>query len=362
MASLEMLKMQLVDEKSLRRISMLESSAHRGKSLMEQILLFARGQEGEMSLLDLRQVIKDIANLIEQTFPKNIFVEISLDRNLSLISGDSTQLHQVMLNLVVNARDAMPNGGKITISLAPVSISAAEARTNIDASPGSYLLLTISDTGTGIPQSHLDKIFDPFFTTKPEGKGTGLGLSTVLTIIRSHKGFLEIDSTPSVGTSFKIYLPTAIGTVSTSNTAYLGGGADKGKGEAILVVDDDEAVGEVAAELLQNAGYTTLLAKNGEEALALFTENYQHIRLVLTDMMMPVMDGASLIRALRAVQPSVKVVAMSGLMDKEKLIKMAGVESGAFITKPFTGETLLQMVRRFLQGTTVSASPDFHGL
>lgn len=356
MASLEMLKQQLVDEKNRKRISMLESSAHRGKSLMEQILLFARGQEGDMSPLDLRQVIKDIANLIEQTFPKNISVEVLLERNLSLIMGNSTQLHQVLLNLVVNARDAMPNGGKITISLAPVSVSAANARTNIDASPGNFLLLTVSDTGTGIPQEHLDKIFDPFFTTKPEGKGTGLGLSTVLSIIRAHKGFVEIDSTPNVGTSLKIYLPTSVEAVTTEGTSSVGLGMGKGKGEAILVVDDDEAVCEVAAELLQNDGYTTLLAKDGEEALALYTEHYREIRLVLTDMMMPKMDGASLICSLRAVQPGVKVVAMSGLMDREKLMKMAGVETGAFITKPFTGEALLQTVRRFLENTAFDAS------
>jgi PAS domain S-box-containing protein len=356
MASLEMLKQKLTDEKSQKRISMLETSAHRGKSLMEQILLFARGQEGEMSVLDLRQVIKDIVNLIEQTFPKSISVSIAIEPNLSLIMGDSTQLHQVLLNLVVNARDAMPDGGKITISLAPVSVSAADARANIDASPGNYLQLTVSDTGTGIPQEHLDKIFDPFFTTKPEGKGTGLGLSTVLSIIRTHKGFLEIDSTPKVGTSFKIYFPSSIETVSTGSTSFAGFGSEKGKGEAILVVDDDAAVGEVAAELLQNAGYTTLLATNGEEALALYAEHYRDIRLVLTDMVMPKMDGASLIRSLRSVQPGVKVVAMSGLMDKEKLMKMAGVESGAFITKPFTGETLLQTVRRFLETSYSAAS------
>jgi PAS domain S-box-containing protein len=354
MASLEMLKQKLTDEKSLKYISMLESSAHRGKALMEQILLFARGQEGEMSALDLRQVIKDITNLIEQTFPKNISVHVAMERNLSLIMGDSTQLYQVLLNLVVNARDAMPNGGKITISLAPVSISAVDARTNIDARPGNFLLLTVSDTGTGIPQEYLDKIFDPFFTTKPEGKGTGLGLSTVLSIIRAHKGFLEIDSTPNVGTSFKIYLPTSVGAVSTGSVPFSGFGAQKGKGETILVVDDDEAVSEVAAELLQNAGYTTLLAKNGQEALALFTEHYRDVRLVLTDMVMPKMDGANLICSLRAALPSVKIIAMSGLMDKEKLMKMAGVEAGAFITKPFTGETLLQTVRRFLESPTAS--------
>lgn len=348
MASLEMLKEKLTDEKSQKRISMLQTSAHRGKSLMEQILLFARGQEGEMSVLDLRQVIKDIVHLIEQTFPKNISVSIAIEPNISLIMGDSTQLHQVLLNLVVNARDAMPDGGKITISLAPVSVSAADARANIDASPGNYLQLTVSDTGAGIPQEHLDKIFDPFFTTKPEGKGTGLGLSTVLSIIRTHKGFLEIDSTPKVGTSFKIYFPISNETISAGSTSFVGFGAEKGKGEAILVVDDDEAVSEVAAELLQNAGYTTLLATNGEEALTLYAEHYRDIRLVLTDMVMPKVDGTSLIRSLRSVQPGVKVVAMSGLMDKEKLMKMAGVESCAFITKPFTGETLLQTVRRFL--------------
>ncbi len=354
MASLELLKQQLVDEKSKKRISMLESSAHRGKALIEQILLFARGQEGDLSILDLRHIVKDITTLIEQTFPKNISVEVYFAPNLSLIMGDSTQLHQVLLNLVVNARDAMPNGGKITISLAPITVSAADARTNIDARSGDFLLLTVSDTGTGIPQEYIDKIFDPFFTTKPEGKGTGLGLSTVLSIIRAHKGFIEIDSTPNVGTTFKLYLPTAAGKISTSGTSSMEVHADKGKGEAILVVDDDEAVVEVAAELLQNAGYTTLLAKNGEEALALYTEHYRNIRLVLTDMVMPKMDGASLIRSLRAVQPSVKIVAMSGLMDKEKLMKMAGVESSAFITKPFTGETLLQTVHRFLHSDTVS--------
>jgi len=355
MASLELLKQKLDDEKSQKRISMLESSAHRGKALIEQILLFARGQEGEMSVLDLRQVIKDITTLIEQTFPKNISVEVNIDRNVSLIMGDSTQLHQVLLNLVVNARDAMPEGGKITISLAPVSVSASDARTNIDASPGSYLLLTVSDTGTGIPQEYLDKIFDPFFTTKPEGKGTGLGLSTVLSIVRAHKGFVEINSTVNVGTSFKIYLPTAVGTVKADGTSFVGVSADKGKGEAILVVDDDEAVSEVAAELLQNAGYTTLVAKDGEEALALYTENYRNVRLVLTDMMMPKMDGASLIRSLRAAQSNVKIIAMSGLMDKEKLMKMAGVESSAFIMKPFTGETLLKTVRSTLGSTRLSA-------
>lgn len=349
MASLEMLKQSLSDEKSLKRIAMLETSAHRGKALMEQILLFARGQEGEMNPMDLRDVVKDIATLIEQTFPKNIALEVRFAPDLPLVLGDSTQLHQVLLNLVVNARDAMSDGGKLAISLAPVSLSAEEARANIDARPGEYLLLVVSDSGSGIPQEILDKIFDPFFTTKPEGKGTGLGLSTVLSIIRSHKGFLTVESEVGKGSTFKIYLPVAADDSSQELVSVGETPADKGAGETILVVDDDEAVGEVAVELLQGAGYSTFLAKNGEEALAIYAEHRAAIRLVLTDMVMPKMDGANLIRALRAIQPSLEVVAMSGLMDKEKLMKMAGVERDAFIAKPFTGETLLKVIRRRLR-------------
>ncbi|MDW8438081.1 MAG: ATP-binding protein [Chloroherpetonaceae bacterium] len=355
MASLEMLKQTLSDEKSLKRISMLENSAHRGKALMEQILLFARGQEGEMNAMDLRLVVKDIANLIEQTFPKNVALEARFEPNLPFVLGDNTQLHQVLLNLVVNARDAMPNGGKITISLAPVSISAEQARGNIDARAGDYVLLVVSDTGTGIPQEHLDKIFDPFFTTKPEGKGTGLGLSTVLSIIRAHKGFLTVESVLNKGTTFKIYLPVATVDATSAPAAMGDAASDKGAGETILVVDDDEAVGEVAAELLQNAGYKTFLAKNGEEAFTIYAEHRADIRLVLTDMVMPKMDGANLIRALRAIQPSLAIVAMSGLMDKEKLMKMAGVGQDSFITKPFTGETLLRVVRQRLRPEKANA-------
>ncbi len=336
MMSVQLLQARITDEDGQRLLAMLQVSAERGAGLVKQVLSFARGVEGERITLQPRHLIKEIVKILKDTLPKSIEVEFEASEELSVVAGDATQLHQVLMNFFVNARDAMPAGGKLTIKADNVFIDENYARMNLDAKPGAFVLITIADSGVGISPHVINRIFEPFFTTKEQGKGTGLGLSTALGIVKGHGGFINVYSEPSRGTQFKIYLPAAETpfTIQADTSASL----PVGRGELILVVDDEIAIREITKGTLEAYGYRALTAADGTEAVALYAQHKDEIKVVLTDLMMPYMDGPVTIRALQKLNPRVRIIASSGLAESGRAIE--GVK--LFLPKPYTAERLLK--------------------
>jgi len=275
-------------------------------------------------------------------------LELSLKPDLWTITGDSTQLHQVLLNLCLNARDAMPDGGKLSIQLENTVLDETYVSLHLDAKPAAYLVITVTDTGMGIPPELQDKIFEPFFTTKDMGKGTGLGLSSVLAIVKSHGGFINFYSEAGQGSTFKIYLPASAEPGAAEIAAVDQTKLPGGQNELVLVVDDEESIRRTAKKLLERFGYRVLLAENGAEAVSIYTQRKNEIALVLTDMAMPIMDGLATIIALKAINPGVKIIGSSGLDANGTVAKASGAGVKHFIPKPYTAEVMLQTVHKIL--------------
>jgi PAS domain S-box-containing protein len=336
MMSIQLLQARISDEDGQRLLAMLQMSAERGAGLVKQVLSFARGVEGERITLEPRHLIKEIVKILKDTLPKSIEVEFEATEDLSVVAGDATQLHQVLMNFFVNARDAMPGGGKLTIKAENVFIDENYARMNLESKPGPFVMITIADSGIGISPHVINRIFEPFFTTKEHGKGTGLGLSTALGIVKGHGGFINVYSEPGRGTQFKIYLPAAETpfTVQADKSTAL----PSGRGELILVVDDEIAIREITKGTLEAYGYRALTAADGTEAVALYAQHKDEIKVVLTDLMMPYMDGPVTIRALQKLNPKIKIIASSGLAESGRAIE--GVKM--FLPKPYTAERLLK--------------------
>jgi len=347
MMSVEILKEKFKDDQSKRMLGILESSARRGADMVKQVLTFARGVDGERVLLQTKHVVKEVAKIVMDTFPKTIQLKTNVAENLWTIMGDATQLHQVMVNLTVNARDAMPEGGTLTITAENTIVDAAQENNPASAKPGFYVVIKVKDSGTGIPREVLDKIFEPFFTTKEMGKGTGLGLATVLGIVKSHGGFVQVQTEVNKGTTFLIYLPALEGApqpqAETEDRR-----PPSGNGELLLAVDDEAAVLSITKETLENFGYRVVTAKDGTEAVAVYTAHRNEIKGVLTDMLMPFMDGPATIRVLKKMDPNVRIIASSGLMDNEKVKNATGMDNIAFLMKPYTADKLLQTVHKVL--------------
>ncbi|HEY8458853.1 MAG TPA: ATP-binding protein, partial [Blastocatellia bacterium] len=293
-------------------------------------------------------LIKEIVKILADTMPKNIEITFSVAPDLRNVSGDATQLHQVLMNLCVNARDAMPQGGKLRIEAENVDIDEHYARMNVEAKPGKYVSIGVIDTGVGIPEQNLTKIFDPFFTTKEHGQGTGLGLSTVAGIVRSHGGFINVYSELNRGARFRVYLP-AIELAQAAQAKPARPDLPMGNGELILVIDDESAIREVARETLSAFGYRAMIAGDGAEAMAVFVAHKDEVKAVITDMMMPYMDGPATIRALRRLDPNVKIIATSGLKAEDKIADAAQLGVKTFLPKPYTAEKLLKTVATALK-------------
>jgi PAS domain S-box-containing protein len=343
--SIQLLNDRISDEDGRRLLAMLQASAERGASLVKQVLSFARGVQGERITLQTRHLIKEIVKILKDTLPKSIEVEYEASEDLSVVAGDATQLHQVLMNFCVNARDAMPDGGKLTIKATNVEIDQSYARMNLEAKPGRFVMISIADNGSGIPSHIVHKIFEPFFTTKEQGKGTGLGLSTALGIVKGHGGFINVYSEAGRGSQFKIYLPVAETPFTVQ--AESSDSVPLGHGQLILVVDDEVAIREITKGTLETYGYRALTAADGTEAIALYAQHKDEIRVVLTDLMMPYMDGPVTIRALRKLNPHVKIIASSGLADNGKLAEVnGGVQS--FLPKPYTAQKLLTTLEELL--------------
>lgn len=344
---IDVLKRRFSDAQGLKMLTTIEGSALRGRDIIKQVLTFARGVEDERSLVQIRHLVSEMANIMKETFPKSIECVCAAAKNLWPIHADPTQLHQVMMNLCVNARDAMPNGGRLELSAENLVIDEHYAGMHISAKVGRYVVIKVVDTGHGIPREYLDKIFDPFFTTKEVSKGTGLGLATAYSIVQSHGGFVNVYSEPGKGTEFNVYLPAAEGAAAEA-TEEEKDSLPMGDGELILVVDDESSILEITRQTLETFGYRVLVAKDGTEAVALYAENRDNVSVVLTDMMMPVMDGASTIRVLRRMNPGVKVIAASGMASSGSELNTVELGVQAFLRKPYRAELLLKTLRHVL--------------
>ena len=334
-------------------IDTIEASAERGAQIVKQVLTFARGVEGDRVLVDPRHLIKEMAEIAQQTFPKMIAITTRYAEGLDLIEGDPTQLHQVLLNLAVNARDAMPTGGKLLISAENLEVDEHYAAMTPDTKPGPHVLIVVSDTGTGIPPHVMDKMFDPFFTTKEIGKGSGLGLSTVLGIVKSHGGGVNAYSSPQ-GTTFRIHLPAAAG--QQLEVRETQSELPRGQGETILLVDDEPAICEVAEVLLGKSGYKVLVADDGPAALAIFAQRQGEISVVITDLLMPIMNGLSLARIIRKMNPLARIVLSSGREDDCAPAELNAIGVAASLTKPYTQATLLRTLHQLLHDDRRSLS------
>ena len=339
----QMLQMKLKDEQSRRLIALMESNAQRGAEMVKQVLSFAKGVSGRRVVLQPKHLIHEIVRIAEEIFPKSIRIEQHLTDDLWTVNGDATQLHQVLLNLCVNARDAMPRGGTLSISANNRQLDDLYARTLKGANPGNFVVITVTDTGVGIPPEIIDRIFDPFFTTKESGQGTGLGLATVQGIVTNYGGFVIVESKPGVGTKFEVYFP-AHDVASRQPISGQEPQLPEGAGEMILVVDDEAAVREITKAALEAFGYHTLMADNGMTALNLYASHKAEIRLVITDLMMPIMDGMVTIRALRKMNPEIRIIASSGLANPVNVAELNKIGVEVLLEKPYNTEKLLNAV------------------
>jgi signal transduction histidine kinase/CheY-like chemotaxis protein len=348
MMAVQLLQMKLPDQKSQQILKILENNVTRGSDLIKQLLSFAQGIESKRVLVQVKHLLNEVQQIITETFPKSITCHTDIAEHLGVVCGDTTQLHQVLMNLVVNARDAMPDGGILTILAENIEIDESYAQMNIEARIGSYIAITVADTGIGMSKEVQERIFEPFFTTKEVGNGTGLGLSTTIGIIQNHSGFVNLDSEVGKGTTFKVYLPACIHNESYSPVQEFQ--PVTGNGEMILVVDDEPAIREITKSSLLAYNYRVLTAGDGVEAVATYTKHQQEISLVLLDMIMPSMDGAIAMIALQNINPNVKIIAISGLPSEQKIRHAESMGIQAFLSKPCTTIELLQNINAVLSG------------
>ncbi len=340
----ELLKVNSAEPET-RIIDTIETCAKRGASIVKQVLSFARGTKMERTEVQLPLVLKEIEEIIKDTFPKNIELDLFISPQLWPVSGDPTQLHQMIFNLCVNARDAMPHGGLLTISAVNRNVDKSEQAQ--DSAQVPYVEIQVRDTGMGMPPDVVEKIFDPFFTTKDLGKGTGLGLSTALGIVKSHEGNLTVQSEPGKGTTFQICLPAEVHSMTTLSQSTCDE-VPQGKGEMILLIDDEIPILSIFSQTLQTFGYRVLTAANGAEAVSVYLQHQNEIAVAIIDLEMPIMNGASAIRALREIQPGIKLIASTGMHDNLGLTEAAAAGINYFLSKPCSVHTLLKAVQEIL--------------
>jgi PAS domain S-box-containing protein len=348
MMAIDILKQGATDPQSIDILETIEISARRGADIVKQVLSFARGIEGQRIEVQPMQLLKDVESIIKDTFPKDIRLHFSIADDVWMILGDPTQVHQVLLNLCVNARDAMPNGGSLNLRAENCVLDELGVAMNSQAKVGRYVQISVADSGTGIPAGLLDKIFDPFFTTKDINKGTGLGLSTVMAIVKSHDGIINVLSEAGKGTAFKVYLPAMETSAQARKEQAVQANLPRGNGETILVVDDETSILTITSQTLKAFGYRVLTAGDGAEAVAQYAQHRHEIAVVITDMMMPIMGGTAAIHALKKIDPAVKIIVASGLNADGSADKSFETMVKHFLTKPYTAGTLLKVLRTIL--------------
>ncbi len=340
------LRSETLNDEAQQILSTMEASARRGADMLRHVLAFARGVESKKSPVQLKLILREMEKIARDAFPKNIRTRAECGQDLWPVLGFTTQLYQVLMNLCINARDAMPNGGQLTLSAENVQLDQDARQLHPDARPGAYLLLTVADTGEGMALDVIEKIFQPFFTTKELRGGTGLGLSTSLDIVRAHGGFVAVKSRPGQGSQFKVYLPALTTPVAEAETEL--SRLPSGNGEMILLVDDEVSICEITKAALENYGYRVLVANSGPEAVTLYAEKRNDVKLVITDTGMPFMDGHATSLALKQINPALKIVMASGGAP-DKNVHEAAADIAAFAPKPYTVENLLTIVHEVLQ-------------
>ncbi len=348
--SVEMLRLENTDPVEARWLEMIRENAERGANLVKQVLTFARGMEGERVTVQLKHILKELISVLRETLPKSIDIEFEISPELWPIAADPTQIHQVLMNVCINARDAMARGGTLRISASNVSIDDTYLRINPDATAGPHVVIVIEDTGTGISPDVMQRLFDPFFTTKDIGKGTGLGLSTALMLVKSHGGFMNAYSELGNGSQFSIYLPAT--NVPHSEVPAAVTQLPKGAGQLILVVDDEENIREITRATLEKFGYRVVIAGDGRAGADLFSGMSDEVDLILTDVSMPVMDGPDMVTAIREIRPGMGVIAMSGLMSTDQVGRFDALGIQGSLSKPFTPEALLTIIDQVLKAKT----------
>jgi two-component system cell cycle sensor histidine kinase/response regulator CckA len=316
---------------------------------VNQILNFAKGSRNQVGSIPLERLIREMAKIASDTFPKGISIETQCAKDLLNVRGDATELHQILMNLCVNARDAMANGGRLVLGAHNLTLSAEQVKAQGTVVPGQYVLLTVSDTGSGIPEEIRARIFEPFFTTKPPEKGTGLGLSTVASIIKKYQGFLEVASQVGCGTTFKLFLP-AEELKSAEEASAIPAPLPFGKGELILVVDDEEMILELAKTTLETYGYCVVTARNGLEAIACWEARREEIRLVLTDTDMPISGGQEVLQTIQRSQPQIPIILASGVQQDTQWFARIQTSHLTILGKPYGVEQLLTAVNALLNG------------
>ncbi len=328
-------------------VNAIKQTIDRAAALVRQILTFARKAEIAFEPLDVPDLTRELVSMLQQTFPKIITFNKEIEKQLPMINADHTQIHQTLLNLCVNARDAMPNGGVITITADTTAGDKLLERFPA-ANEQLYICITVSDTGTGMDETTRNRIFDPFFTTKEKGKGTGLGLSVVYGVIQAHHGFVDVESTVGSGTTFHLYLPVPKESIPTLEAGKEEGLVHGGT-ETLLIVEDEDLMLDMVQLLLESHGYTVLTAKNGMEAVDIYNQHAHEIALVISDMGLPKLSGEAEFKKLKEINPAVKMILASGYFEPDVKAKLESAGVLGFLQKPYIIEEVLAKIRKVLE-------------
>lgn len=348
MLSVDYLRDTESDPERMEAIEQMEVSAKRGAALLRQLLLFARVMDGHRVPVNAGACIKEIASIARNTFPPSITLRVNAPDEQCLVLADATQLHQVLMNLCVNARDAMPAGGTLTLETRYQIVDEVFAQMHPSALPGRYTVFVVTDTGSGMTADVQAHLFEPFFTSKPIGEGTGLGLSTAFAIVRGHGGFIQVTSAVGKGSRFAVYFPVGAEADDINTESYGPSALPRGNGELVLVVDDEAPIRMVAQRSLERFGYRVITAEHGADAVAQFARQGTEIAVVLLDMLMPILDGPSTILALKALDPNVRIIATSGVASNSHVAQAARAGVKHFVQKPFAASELLMVLAQSL--------------
>ena len=332
-----------------QNLEKIHRAAHQGAELVKNLLAFSRKAFTRLGIVNINNLIEELFDLLERTIPKMIKIELHLKRDIPTIQADSGQIRQVMMNLALNARDAMPDGGTLSIETGRALIGEEFCKKRIDAKPGDYVYVVFSDTGHGMDAETLEHMFEPFYTTKEVGKGTGLGLSMVFGIIKQHGGFIVFDSDVNAGSRFRIYLPVSGSGSELSSTQNVASVEKAPSGETILLVDDEAMVRDLGADYLTELGYTVWTASNGRQALEIYHQNQKEISLVLLDLIMPEMSGRICLEELIKINPDVKVVIVSGFCSDDTPEDFSNTGARGFVSKPYDLDNLMRTIQKVLQ-------------
>ena len=334
-------------QKLSQSIDTITKATERGADLVKQLLTFARKTETFFETVSINDMIREINQLLKETFPKTITISTSLDQDLPAIVADASQIHQVLLNLCVNARDAMPSGGTLSISTGAIEGEAVRSRFP-KATARFYVQIQVTDTGLGMDEATRHRIFEPFFTTKELGKGTGLGLAVVFGIIEKHNGFIDVRSAPGEGTSFTVYLPIPGRAPKVSQQARKGVEEIAGGMETILVIEDEEMLRELMKAVLTSKGYTVLLADDGMKGVEMYKSHQKEIAVIVSDLGLPLLGGQDVFRQIREMDPQAKVILASGFIHPEMKSEMYKSGAKHFIQKPYLPDEVLRKIREII--------------